>query len=43
MTELEGYLLKCVLERLEKKEKAEGLTELCACSFGIELTPKGEK
>ncbi len=35
MTDLDSYLLKCVLEGLESNQKAEGLEELCACSLGM--------
>ena len=34
--DLDNYLLKCILENLEKDGQAEGLAELCACSLGLE-------
>jgi hypothetical protein len=42
MKDLDSYLLKCVLENLERQQAAEGLEELCACQLGIELTIEGE-
>lgn len=42
MTDLDSYLLKCVLDGLENKEPAEGLEELCACKLGMEITKQGE-
>lgn len=35
MTDLDGYLLKCVLEGLENNQKADDLTEHCSCSIGL--------
>lgn len=42
MTDLDSYLLKCILEGLENQQKADGLEELCACSLGLQLTKQGE-